>query len=94
MSHAVQRAEARYTKLEKCILAVVISSRRLRPYFQAHQVIVLTDLPLRSALATTDVSGRMMKFTLELSGYGIRYEPREAIKAEALADFVNEYAGP
>ena len=55
---------------------------------------VLTDLPLRSALANMDTSGRIMKYTLELSGYGIQYEPREATKAQALADFVNEYTGP
>ena len=55
---------------------------------------MLTDLPLRSVLATTDASGRMMKFALELSGYGVRYEPREAINAQALTNFVNEYTGP
>ena len=34
-----------------------------------------------------------MKYALELSAYEVRYEPREAIKAQVLADFVNEYIG-
>ena len=46
-SRRLQGAEARYSKIEKMLFALVISARRLRPYFQAHTIIVLTDQPLR-----------------------------------------------
>ncbi|XP_074300639.1 uncharacterized protein LOC141631933 [Silene latifolia] len=35
-----------------------------------------------------ELSGRMSKWSVNLSGYGIQYDPRTAIKLQALADFV------
>ena len=35
-----------------------------------------------------------MKYALELSGYGIQFQPRDAQKAQFLADFLVEYTGP
>ena len=65
----------------------------MRSYFDAHQIIVLTDLPLRSVLQSPDTSGRMMKYALELSGYAVQFQPRDAQKAQFLADFFVEYTG-
>ncbi|CAL9010974.1 unnamed protein product [Prunus brigantina] len=47
VSKALQSAELRYPPLEQLALALVTSARRLRPYFQAHQITVLTNQPLR-----------------------------------------------
>ena len=63
------------------------------PYFDAHQVIVLTDLPLRSVMQSPDSSGRMIKFALELSGFGVQFQPRDTQKAHFLADFLVKYTG-
>ena len=41
-SRALRGAEERYPKMEKLILALVTTARRLRPYFQAHTIEVLT----------------------------------------------------
>ncbi|KAI5328250.1 hypothetical protein L3X38_027647 [Prunus dulcis] len=87
-SKALLDAETRYPKLEKLILALVVSARKLRPYYQAHRVIVITDFPLRSILHNPDASQRLMKWAIELSQYDILYRPKTAIKAQALADFV------
>ncbi|KAM1180790.1 hypothetical protein ACFX2G_020210 [Malus domestica] len=46
-SKALQDAETRYSNIEKLALALVMSARKLRPYFQAHSIIVLTNHPLR-----------------------------------------------
>ena len=35
-------AETRYSTLEKMALAVMTSSRKLRPYFQSHSIVILT----------------------------------------------------
>ncbi|CAL8998086.1 unnamed protein product, partial [Prunus brigantina] len=43
VSKALQSAELRYPPLEQLALALVTSARRLRPYFQAHQITVLTN---------------------------------------------------
>ncbi|KAM2645265.1 hypothetical protein EV1_018826 [Malus domestica] len=45
-SKALQDAGTRYSNIEKLALALVMSARKLRPYFQAHSIIVLTNHPL------------------------------------------------
>ncbi|XP_025607652.1 uncharacterized protein [Arachis hypogaea] len=91
MSRALQGAELRYNKLEKLALALLTSSRRLKQYFQSHRIVVRTDQGIRQVLQKPE--GRMMTWSIELSQYDIRYEPRQAIKAQAMADFLVEVTG-
>ncbi|KAM6548883.1 hypothetical protein CsatB_020559 [Cannabis sativa] len=84
-------AETRYPQMEKLAFALIISSRKLRPYFQAHSIEVLTNFPLRQVLAKPEASGRLLKWAMELSQFDIRYKPRTAIKGQALADFILEF---
>ena len=61
MSKSLNEAEVRYLPLEKAILAVVHATRKLPHYFQAHIVVVLTQLPLKSVLRSADYTGRIAK---------------------------------
>ncbi|XP_073314713.1 uncharacterized protein [Primulina huaijiensis] len=90
VSHALKGAEIRYLGLEKLALALVMTARRLRSYFLSHLIVVLTNSPLGRILTYSDMSGRLVKWTTELGEYDIKYEPRTAIKAQALADFLAE----
>ncbi|XP_025607612.1 uncharacterized protein [Arachis hypogaea] len=90
---ALQGAELRYNKLEKLALALLTSSRRLKQYFQGHQIVVRTDQGIRQVLQKPNLAGRMMTWSIELSQYDIRYEPRQAIKPQAMADFLVEVTG-
>ncbi|XP_073120892.1 uncharacterized protein [Henckelia pumila] len=89
-SHALKGAELRYSEVEKLALALVMTARKPRPYFLSHPIVVLTNSPIGRILTRVDISGRLVKWTTELSEYGIQYEPRSAIKAQALADFLAE----
>ncbi|KAG5544402.1 hypothetical protein RHGRI_016977 [Rhododendron griersonianum] len=73
---------------------MVIAARRLRPYFQAHSIKVLTDQPLRRILHCPETSGRLIQWSIELGEFDIEYKPRIAIKAQVLADFLAEYTYP
>ncbi|XP_060972515.1 uncharacterized protein LOC133038397 [Cannabis sativa] len=84
-------AETRYPQMEKLAFALVLSSRKLRPNFQAHSIEVLTNYPLRQVLAKPETSGRLLKWSVELSQFDIEYKPRTAIKGQALADFIVEF---
>ena len=77
--------------MEKLAFTLVTAARKLRPYFQAHTVIVLTNHPLRKAMNKPDVAGRHVQWLIELSEFDINYRPRTAIKAQALADFIAEF---
>ena len=58
-SRALRGAEERYPQMEKLAFALVIAARRLKPYFQAHTIIVLMDKPLRKAMNSLEAAGRM-----------------------------------
>ncbi|XP_061351287.1 uncharacterized protein LOC133296340 [Gastrolobium bilobum] len=90
ISKVLQGAELRYQQVEKVILTLIFAARRLRPYFQCHPITVRTNQPIRQVLQKPDLAGRMMSWAIELSEYQINYEPRTAIKAQALTDFIAE----
>ncbi|KAK3001324.1 hypothetical protein RJ639_020384 [Escallonia herrerae] len=81
-------------EIDKVALALVISARKLRPYFQSHTVVVLTDQPLEKVLKNPDVPGRLMNWSVELGEFDIKYKLRTAIKAQALSNFVVECTIP
>ncbi|CAA0836871.1 Unknown protein, partial [Striga hermonthica] len=89
-SRVLQGAETRYSEIEKAALTLVITARKLRPYFLNHVVVVRTNFQLGETLGRPTVSGRLVKWAVELSEYSIKYEPRRVIKAQALADFIQE----
>ncbi|GKV03742.1 hypothetical protein SLEP1_g15991 [Rubroshorea leprosula] len=80
----------RYPIAEKAALAVITSARKLRPYFQSHPIIILTDQPLRQILQKPECSGRLIKWAVELGEFEITFQQRSAIRAQALADFIVE----
>ena len=52
---------------------------------------MLTNQPLKKTLKRPDTSGRLLKWSIELSEFHISYLLRMAIKAQALADFIAEF---
>jgi len=88
VSRSLQNAETRYPLVEKIALTLVYAARRLRPYFHNHQVIVRTDYPISKILRKPELAGRMVTWSMQLSKFGIKYEPKGAFKAQSLADFI------
>ena len=80
--------------MEKLILALKTTARKLRPYFQAHTIEVPTEYPMKQVLHKPETFGRLMKWAIELSKFDIRYRLKTAIKGQVLADFVMEFASP
>ncbi|GAV76276.1 RVT_3 domain-containing protein [Cephalotus follicularis] len=90
MSKALNDAEGRYPEVEKYAYTLIIAERKLRLYFQAHTIKVLTDKPLRQVLEKPDMSGRLIKWPIKLGEYNVKYEARPTIKSQVLADFVGD----
>ena len=55
--------------------ALVIAVRKLKPYFQAHTIIVLTDQPLKRAMSSPKAAGRMALWAIELNEFDVQYHP-------------------
>ena len=54
-------------------------------------MVMLTDQPLRNILHKPDLTGRMLQWAIELSEYGIEFQPKLSMKGRVMADFVLEY---
>ena len=90
-NRALRRAEERYPPMEKLAFALVITARKLQPYFQAHTIVLLTNHPPRKAMNKPDAAERLIQWSIKLSEFNIDYRPWTAIKAQALADFIAEF---
>ncbi|XP_022851304.1 uncharacterized protein LOC111373062 [Olea europaea var. sylvestris] len=90
VSKVLLDTETRYNLAEQLALALIVTARKLRQYFQSHPIIVLTNQPLKHILQRPDVSGRLLKWAIELGEFDIEFKPRPSIKTQALADFIAE----
>jgi ribonuclease HI len=70
---------------------VLITSRKLRHYFQEYSISVVTDYPLGDILRNQYATGRISKWAIELDALNIDFKPRTAIKSQALVDFMAEW---
>ena len=91
VSKSLREAEVRYLPLEKAILAVVHTTRKLPHYFQAYIVVVLTQLPLKAVLRSADYTGRITKWGTILGAFDIKYMPRTSVNGQVLRDLVAEF---
>ncbi|XP_057520371.1 uncharacterized protein LOC130800739 [Amaranthus tricolor] len=94
VSHAFRGSEGNYSEVEKVLFVIVMASRKLKPYFQSHQIVVRSGQPLKRILEGRNKSSRVTDWANQLADFGIEYEPRTAIKAQALADFIAESTVP
>ena len=91
VSKSLHEAEVCYLPQEKAILAVVLGTRKLPHYFQAHTVVVLTQLPLKTILRSADYTA---KWGTILGAFDIKYMPRTSVKGQVLADLAVEFTEP
>ena len=77
--------------MEKLAFALITAARKLKPYFQVHTIVVLTNKPLRRAMSSPETAGRMALWAMELSEFDIQYHPRMAIKGEVVVEFIVEF---
>ena len=68
--------------MEKLAFALLIATRKLKPYFQAHTIVVLTDKPLRKVMSNPEAVGRVALWAVELSEFDIQYRPQMAVKGQ------------
>ncbi|KAM0904400.1 hypothetical protein ACQ4PT_018037 [Festuca glaucescens] len=57
-------------------------------YFsEEHPITVIASTPFSNIIRNRDATGRIAKWAVEIGVHNISYEPRKAIKSQALADF-------
>jgi hypothetical protein len=91
VSEVLSDSKSQYFHIMKLAYALLITTRKLSHYFQAHRIEVHTSSTLGEILNNREATGKIAKWAIEVSMYDIVYKPRTAIKAQALSDFVAEW---
>jgi hypothetical protein len=94
ISEVIHDAKTRYLKVHKLLYAVLIASRKLCHYFQAHKISVVTPYPLRAVLHNPNATGNIAKWAAELAAFELDFVAHHAIKSKVLTDFVADWTPP
>jgi hypothetical protein len=91
ISEVLLDSKIRYPHVQKLLYALLITSRKLRHYFDGHKITVVTVFSLEDILCNRDATGRISKWAVELGALNIDFTPCKAIKSQALTDFIAEW---
>ncbi|XP_070036923.1 uncharacterized protein [Nicotiana tomentosiformis] len=81
-----------YSPIEKLCLALVFSIQKLKHYFQAHVVCLVSKAnPIKFVMSKPVLSDRLARWYLKLQQFKILYIPQKAVKGQALADFLVDH---
>ena len=69
ISEVLHEAKVRYLETHKLLYVVLVASKKLHLYFQAHKVVVVTSFPLRAILHNSNVTGNIAKWAAELAEF-------------------------
>jgi hypothetical protein len=75
VSDVLSESKTPYQLVQKLLYAVLITSQKLRHYFQEYSITVATDYPLSDILRNQDATGRISKWVVELGALTIDFKP-------------------
>ncbi|XP_028112584.1 uncharacterized protein LOC114310692 [Camellia sinensis] len=92
ITRKIRGAEVRYTSIERHCLALVFTAQKLRHYFLAHQIQIVTKSdPIRYLLSKPALTGKVARWLLALGEFEITCVAPKAIKSQALADLLAQF---
>ena len=94
ISRTLKDAETRYSRAEIACLAIVYASQRLRNYFLAYEVWLMTkSYAIKALLQQLIFSSRISQGLLQLSQYDLRMGTPRAVKSQAIANLLAQFPG-
>jgi hypothetical protein len=91
VSEVLSDSKTCYSQMQKLVYVILMTKRKLRHYFDAHPITIVSKYPLGEVIQNPKAEGRIVKWALVLLGQNITYAPRSAINSQVLADFMAEW---
>ncbi|GKV24937.1 hypothetical protein SLEP1_g34474 [Rubroshorea leprosula] len=75
---------------EKAVSSILLreENKHQKLIYYVNKIVVYTNLPLRKILQRPKLSGRLIGWSVELSEYDLKFQPRTTIKGQAVVDFL------
>jgi hypothetical protein len=91
ISKVLSESKVHYSTIQKLLYGILITSRKLHHYFNADNILVVSNFPLADILHNRDATERISKWAVELGALTLNFKPQTAIKSLALVNFMAEW---
>jgi hypothetical protein len=68
VSEVLSDFKTHYSQMQKLVYAILMTKRKIRHYFDAHPITVVSKYPFGEVIQNLEAEGRIAKWALELMG--------------------------
>nr|XP_033517156.1 uncharacterized protein LOC117281427 [Nicotiana tomentosiformis] len=95
LSRMMTPNELKHSPIEKLCLVLVFAIQKLKHYFQAHVICLVSKAnPIKFVMSKPVLNDRLARWYLQFQQFEIVYIPQKVVKGQTLADFLADHPIP